>query len=327
MITLRSLLCGLALGAGALVPAHADEPARELAPGLLLLPGQLQESRSPDGNSVLLLGTEGLLVVDTGRNDAHTQALLGRIAQLGVPVRAVVNTHWHLDHIGGNAQFKARLPEVRILAHPSLDTALATFHAENRAQLQEYLATTPPDAPIRPRLTAELELLKLDRLLAHTDPVTEPLALNLGERVVEVRVAAHSVTEGDLWLWDPASRTVIAGDLVTLPVPLFDTACPEGWQATLASLDAVEFATLIPGHGQPLTKAEFALWRDAFDRLLACAANPGAKPRCVDAWMKDLAPLTAEEDDEYARQLLNYYFDNNLNPLAPGRKRWCGAVG
>lgn len=308
----------------ALTAGAADETPHAIAKGVYLLPGQLQAGRSADGNSTLLQGRDGWVLIDSGRGGAHTQHLLDWLAAQPLPLRAVINTHWHLDHIGGNARLRAAIPGLKIYAHPSLDTALAGFHADNRRQLEAYLPTLPADAPDRARLQAELDLLRLDRTLAATDAVSASLAMKLGGRAVEINVSAHAVTEGDLWVFDPASKTLMAGDLVTLPVPLFDSACPEGWQQALAALGTAPFRLLVPGHGAPMPRQDFTRYRRAYDQLLHCAAT-GEKSACIDGWFKDAAPLVAAGDEAYGRALLDYYWDGFLKPGAAGRARWCAA--
>ena len=110
-------------------------------------------------------------------------------------------------------------------------------------------------------------------------------------------------------MFDPATRVLAAGDLVTLPVPFLDTACPKGWQKALADLAGVDFATLVPGHGAPMTRQEFETYRAAFDGLLACAASARAPADCIDGWTKDAAPLLKAEDPAFVRSLLAYYVD------------------
>jgi glyoxylase-like metal-dependent hydrolase (beta-lactamase superfamily II) len=66
------------------------------------------------------------------------------------------------------------------------------------------------------------------------------------------------VSDGDVWIFDRESRTLISGDLVTLPLPLFDTACPEGWQQALSRVADVDFETLAPGHGEPMSRETFS---------------------------------------------------------------------
>ena len=299
----------------------------EVAAGISLLPGQLQADQSPDGNSLVISGKEGAVVVDTGRGNPHTRELIDLVAGLDVPLVGVINSHWHLDHIGGNAQFRARWPGLHIYAHPSLDTALGGFHADYRKQLETYVPTLAAGSPERKRYQAELDLLELDRQLAETDPVRESMSLDLGGRILEVHVSAHSVTEGDLWVFDPSTRTVIAGDLVTLPVPLFDSACPEGWKRALGELSEVRFERLVPGHGAPMKPAAFATYRKAFDRLLECAAGAADSKTCIDGWFADAKPLVAKSDETYGRTLLAYYMDGFIKPDAAGRKRWCGKAG
>ncbi len=82
----------------------------EIAPGVVLVPGQLSQDRSPDGNTVLLRGSDGWVVIDTGRGGEHTDEVLRFLADSGAAPRAVLNTHWHLDHIGGNADFVVSFP-------------------------------------------------------------------------------------------------------------------------------------------------------------------------------------------------------------------------
>lgn len=309
------LACSTAAGTG---PSLID-----VAPGIRLLPGQLQASRSPDGNSLIIKGKDGLVIVDTGRGGAHTRELLDLVSASGLPPVAVINSHWHLDHIGGNALFHERWPNLPILAHPSLDTALAGFHADYRKQLDAYLPTLPEGSAEQLRYQAERDLLALDRKLAANTPVTQSTTMTLAGRLLDVHVGAHAVTEGDLWLFDRETKTLISGDLVTLPVPMFDSACPEGWQQALQEMSSVKFARLVPGHGLPMTPAAFETYRHAFDALLACAAGDAGKASCIDGWFSDAKPLLARSDEAYGRTLLDYYIDQFIATDAPGRARWC----
>ena len=64
-------------------------------------------------------------------------------------------------------------------------------------------------------------------------PVERSGAMTIAGRPLDVRVAANAVTDADLWLYDAATGVAVIGDLVTLPAPFFETACPARWQAAL----------------------------------------------------------------------------------------------
>src|SRR3954468_19428504 len=83
-------------------------PAAET--GWHLVPGSFEPGRQPDGNSVFLEAPDGLILVDTGRHPAHQERLLAYAKARGRPIAAIVNTHWHLDHTGGNAEIRAAYP-------------------------------------------------------------------------------------------------------------------------------------------------------------------------------------------------------------------------
>jgi hypothetical protein len=87
-----------------------------LAEGVWLLPGRFERSRQPDGNSLLLEGRDGLVVVDSGRHIEHLAALQAWVGERRQPLRAVINTHWHLDHLGGNAALRRFAPGLRAAA-------------------------------------------------------------------------------------------------------------------------------------------------------------------------------------------------------------------
>lgn len=299
--------------------------AIEIAPDVLLLPGHLEKDRSPAGNSVVLRGTEGLVVVDTGRGDAHTRALLAIVDELGGGLRAVIDTHWHLDHIGGNAAFRERFPDASLFAHPAIDGALAGFHRESRENLEALLPTLDDRPELEARVATEIELLKLDRALASDEAIEENVRLELAGRALELHVETRAVSDGDIWIVDSASGVLVAGDLVTLPVPLFDTACPEGWREALDRVAAADFEVLVPGHGPPLDREEVSAYRVAFGRLLDCAASDRDDDACMAQWLGGIDELAEVGDDAYPRELLAYYLREFLRPGAAGRTRWCGA--
>lgn len=297
--------------------------AVEVAPGVTLLPGEFVAGRQPDGNSVVFRAPAGLVVVDTGRHASHTQAILDLAARAGVPVAAVINSHWHLDHVGGNPRIRRAFPAVRVWASDAIADALTGFLANYRRQLIEAAAQTQ-DTEERKGYQDEIAIIDAGPALAPDEVVSAGGARTIAGMRLELGLERYAVTAGDVWVFDPASGVLATGDLVTLPAPLFDTACPRGWQAALGRLAAVRFTVLVPGHGPALTRADFETYRAGFDRLLTCADGKQPDVACIDGWLRDLGPLVAEGDRKLARSLLGYYLQTSLHAEPAVTAKLCG---
>jgi hypothetical protein len=133
----------------------------------------------------------------------------------------------------------------------------------------------------------------------------------------------YAKNAGDVWVFDPATRVLAAGDLVTLPVPFLDTACPARWQTALDTLSATDFAVLIPGHGAPMQREQLESYRAAYAQLIDCAASAKSKSACIDGWIGDAGDLIATQDQAFARQLMDYYMDNALRVSAAVMAKRC----
>jgi len=307
----------------ALLFAAASASATELAPGVELLPGKFVRGPQPDGNTVVFRGTGGLIAVDTGRHAEHTQQIVDFAAAAGLPLAAVVNTHWHLDHIAGNAPLREAFPGLKIYASDALPAALKGFLATYRSQLVDVIAKTD-DAAKKATWQAELARVEAGDRLAPDVVVNRSGEWSIAGRELELQRTDHAVTAADVWIFDPATRILVSGDLVTLPVPLMDTACAPHWQAALGELAKKDFVRLVPGHGPPLDRRQFETYRTAFDHLVACAASSQEKSACIDGWMHDAAELVASEDPAWVRSILDYYVDSNLRGEAGHRAGLCG---
>ncbi|MBK9305264.1 MAG: MBL fold metallo-hydrolase [bacterium] len=296
----------------AMFAAAAPGRAGEIADGIHLLPGRFVQGSQPDGNTVVLEAPSGLIVVDTGRHPAHAQAILDFAARARRPVAAIVNTHWHLDHLGGNPRVRRAHPGVRVWASDALAGAMTGFLADYRAHLEGALARADLDTLAAATMRAELAILDQGDALAPDEIVAATGARTIAGRELVLGLETRAVTDGDVWLFDPATRVLVAGDLVTLPVPLPDTACPRRWQAALARLAEVDFALLVPGHGPVLTREDFARYRTAFGNLLDRAAADSSSTACAEGWLHDIGPLVPADEHAFARILLDYYVDNHL---------------
>ena len=307
--TSSALLLIVAIAAS---PASAGEApptdrARQLAAGVHFIPGEMSGGRQPDGNLVILEGSRGLILIDTGRHAEHTQKALDLAAAAGAPIRAVINTHWHLDHTGGNPRVRLRYPDVRIFASDALEGAMVGFLADYRAQLEVLIPQSADDPQFQDQLRGELAILDSGPLLAPDRIVARSRSRRIAGRRLALHLESRAVTAGDVWILDPATRILVAGDLVTLPVPLFDTACPEGWAHALERLAGEDFDLLVPGHGEPMTREAFGVYRAAFTALVDCAASEQPVAACVDGWFRDAGALATTENAAYARDLAAYY--------------------
>ncbi|WP_343520378.1 MBL fold metallo-hydrolase [Sphingomonas sp.] len=276
----RAALALLALVAA---PVAARE-AKSIAPGVWLIEGGFEAGRQPDGNSVLIEGPDGLLLVDTGRHASHAAKVEAVIAARGKPLVRIVNTHWHLDHVSGNLALKAKHPRVRVSASDAIDEALTGFLKRSADSARLALEAGKIPEPMASEVRGDLATFVRGQELRPDDVVRGSGVIGAGGRKVELHIARHATTAGDVWLYDPESRVLVAGDLVTDPVPFLDTACPDGWRKALDELAAKPFATLVPGHGQPMSRDLFIQWKQSFAAFLDCARGTQKTTYCTAAW-------------------------------------------
>src|SRR5438105_8531813 len=292
------LLLVLALGlSGA---ALAAEPYH-------LIPGAVPMDKGPDGNTIVLDARKGLIVFDTGRHPEHAQAIIDYARARHRPIAAIVNSHWHLDHTTGNWDIRQAYPHVDVYASGALKGALETFLEDMRAQTDEMLADPKTAAATRDQLLRGRSVIDHPERIAPNHLVARSGRMTIAGRTIDVHLARFAATEGDVWLYDSKSRTVIAGDLVVGLVPFMDTACPEGWSKALGEIAKVPFTTLIPGHGEPMTRADFLQWRTAYDNFVDCGHSTRPGKECVEGWSRDAATFIDATDAGYAKGAAGYY--------------------
>lgn len=309
------------------VSSPAPLQAEVLAPDVWLQRGTFVAGQQPDGNSVLLRGRDGLVVFDTGRHAAHAQAIIDAAQALQVPVVAIINSHWHLDHVAGNRALRVVYPQGQVFASTAIEQALTGFLADYRAQLQQQIAQAPADSPDVAGWREEIARIDQGARLVPTLPVTADTDRDIGGRAMHLGLVRNAVSGGDVWVLDKASGVLASGDLVTLPVPLLDTACPDGWRDSLRRLDGASFRILVPGHGAPMTHAQVHVYREAFDRLLACTAGKATDAQCHRGWLDDAGALIPPVDRPLADSLLDYYIPQVLRAPASRRLRYCATGG
>ena len=323
---------GLALTAlGTIASASADTPPvpapapQELAPGVWMIPGGILPDRQPDGNSVVFDAPAGLIVVDTGRHAWHREAILALARAQQKKVVAIVNTHWHLDHVSGNPHLRAAYPGLRVYASDAIDGALTGFFPSSAKESAGYLEDPQIPKETREDIRADLLTMQNGSALKPDDVIAASGTVTLGGRELRINLSPDAVTAGDLWLYEQNSRVAVLGDLVTLPAPFLDTACPEGWKAALERVAATTFTVAIPGHGAPMTPSQFLLYRDSFDAFIDCASSTRPANECASRWAEAIKPLLADDPREHDRaQGMAEYYVGMLRANG-GRSKYCAS--
>jgi glyoxylase-like metal-dependent hydrolase (beta-lactamase superfamily II) len=313
ILTLASMFCGACSVAASLI-----------APGTYLIEGEATPNRQPDGNSIIIVAPNGLIVFDTGRHQEHAHQVLDLARAQDRPIAAIINSHWHLDHVGGNPQLRTAFPGIHVYASAAFDAARTGFLADYRAQLQAQIPRESSNPKAQESMRVEMALIDQGAALGPTDVIAKSAPMTIAGRVLQVHLETHAVTAGDIWAFDPQTRVLLAGDLVTLPAPFFESACPARWRASLASLEKTHFDWLVPGHGAPMHKQGLAAYRKAFSNLADCAVGSATKNTCIDGWISDASALIGSKDVSYARTLIDYYLENYLRHPSERIRKFCG---
>lgn len=287
------LLITTLLQTPALIPA---EPPVEIAPGISLIRPVPMPGRGPDGNTLIFDAPDGLIVVDTGRHTTQTDAILAFARDRRRPIAAIVNTHWHLDHSSGNGRLKAAFPNARVYTTSAIDKVIAPggFLARNLEQAKKMLASTT-DPLRRDEIQIFIDTMAASNNLRPDVPLTRSGATMIAGRSIDARVTDKAVSDADVWLFDAPSKIAVIGDLITVPVPYFETACPERWQASLDEVWATPFETAIPGHGRPMTRAQFDVYRQSFGTFVSCVRSETAPAQCASGWADGVGTLIGDD--------------------------------
>jgi glyoxylase-like metal-dependent hydrolase (beta-lactamase superfamily II) len=185
-----------------------------------------------------VLGDDAILVVDTRASLRQARELIDDLLVLSdLPVRWVVNTHYHWDHCWGNALFNT----AQVWGHENTRLALLEQGEQVRRQVIQYLPIEDHEA------VREVEIVPPD----HT--FSDQVSLDIG-RAVDLRYHGRGHTDSDITI--DVGGVLFAGDLVEEAAPpAFGDAFPLEWSDTLGSLLDFVQGPVVPGHGDPVDGA------------------------------------------------------------------------
>lgn len=212
----------------------ASSAVTELAPGVGLLIGQ-------DGNVVMVSGPRGVLIVD----DQRPRSVPAVVAAANGPITHVINTHWHLDHSGGNAILGEGGAEV--IAHRNVRA---------RLMVDQFMAAYSRTVPASPAIAWP------------TIVFDERLTIHHGEETIRLLHTPAAHTDGDTLVYLERADVLHMGDLYFNGLfPFIDRSSGGTIDGLIAAIDvalslAGERTHVIPAHGAPAMRADLVAWRE-----------------------------------------------------------------
>ena len=306
---MRHLIFMAWLAVAAATPiAAAPLRVDQVAPGVYVHLGQHKDFEDGyDGdiaNIGFVIGTDAVAVIDTGGSYAVGMALkqaLRKITRL--PIRYVINTHGHPDHVFGNAAFmtadttEANAPP-QLIGHARLPAAMALRSEAYLRNLKKQLGDKAEKSTLIPP----------GRTVQHR------LTLDLGNRKLELTAWPSAHTDNDMTLFDVATGTLWTGDLLFIErTPAIDGDIT-GWLSAIDTLKKMPAAMTIPGHGPVTGDKNRALTRQR-DYLTTLLHDVRTSIRQGDDMTATMATAAAAERARW--QLFDVVNRRNVNLIYP----------
>jgi len=315
--------------ASSMSPALAIE-IEPLAPSVWVAT-QPVERRSDDSNSLIVAGDKAVLVVDAQANAADCQAIIEFIErEIRLPVKYLVNTHWHADHVQGNALYRQTYGEaLQIIGHATtaddIPQRAEHDHARRIALLDEQIPLirqqlvdglkrdgTPLGEAEREMQQAALERAETwltinrkarfvvpDRLIDSTFTIDDG-----GLNVELIPLSGH--TRADLLVYLPDQAIMATGDLLD-PAPFLGHGYPAQWRDALDRLSDYPAKHWLPGHGAlQHDRSLIERLRQLLDRIVSAVSIHADRPLEEVQQRVDLNAAIAEfaGDDAPARTMI-----------------------
>lgn len=235
-------------------------------------------------NNVFIVGDKDVIVVDSNISSASTKEVLAALKKLtNKPVKYVINTHWHEDHIIGNHVWRDAFPNVEFIAHASTLEDLPAIGLVNRKQaidgvpgltkllkslIEKKKDLSGKDLTEEGQISYQHDIKILEQYtleapnfqtIMPTITVKDKLTLKHGKRVIDIKFLGRAHTAADLVVHLPNENILITGDLIVFPVPLVgSTSFPIEYAATLEKLLSLKHTVLVPGHGPIMRDDSYA---------------------------------------------------------------------
>ena len=297
----------LALAAFATAAAHAvpfTYSTVKVADGIYVFTEEFGHS-IVSGNSMVVIGEDGVVVVDTGHHPDLTRRMVAEIKALTPkPVLYVVNTHWHNDHVAGNFVYADAFPGVKFVAQAfttqMMDTETRRFQGPACAQFIRAQSQIPRDMlasgigstgkPLTDAGRARLQEIVGDADAGLEDcaqfrykgpdiSYEDRVTLRLGNRDVQVMFLGRANTGGDSVVYVPDAKVVATGDIVVHPFPFAFGSYIGEWAAVLRKIIAMNAAAIVPGHGPVMREPGYlvttAELMESIDAQVRAAYQPG----------------------------------------------------
>ena len=222
--------------------------AIEVAPGVYAF---IQPGGATDAG--FIVEEEGVVIIDTLMTTTLAEHLLAEVRRVtDKPVRYVVNTHWHGDHLFGNAL----MPPAPIVAHDTCRDDLFTEWEAHREFLRDLYPAVYEDWRDLPRTPPNVTF-------------SDSLTLHLGARPIELRFYGRAHTRGDVAVFMPTEGVLFAGDLSFHKyIPNARDGFPDAWVRVAERVEQVDCGIIVPGHGPLGTPANLTEMRECLDLIV-----------------------------------------------------------
>lgn len=224
-------------------------------------------------NSPVFVNGDEVLLIDSETSPAAGRALVNDIKALtDKPVKYVIDSHYHYDHLFGNQVFG---PEVQIIGHDHTVERLEANTLEQYTFLTSLRPIPQRIEGLRQRIAQESDPAQratmerqIQNSLAYQEQVKEvrqtppnvtfdnTMTLHRGGREFRLLFLGRGHTDTDVVTYLPKERIVATGDLMESVLSYMGDSYPEEWIATLEKLKALDFDTVLPGHGVPFKGKE-----------------------------------------------------------------------